>query len=295
LKFNCPSSLILAILPQAGIGNKLSVWSRALIFSKLNNLQLYTFGWINYRPKNWLKLNLKKRVYFNDFNTLKISDYYSIILNLLFSKITLNPLSQDLAKPNSIYVYNKYDYNFTDLKLHRKLIIDSLVSVLSDHRAKEIRKLKPPLIGIHIRRDDFVKIGYATPLSFYVHVLKQIRVKIGWCIPATIYSDGLESELKDILNLPQVELAEQKSDILDLIELSQSRILITSVGSSFSYWASFISKGITINYQKEWRQYIKSDSNDVISLEWYIDYQNDLPSLLVDQIKEQLDESKLLA
>lgn len=295
MKFNCPSSLILAILPQAGIGNKLSVWSRALIFSKLNNLQLYTFGWINYRPKNWLKLNLKKRVYFNDFNTLKISDYYSIILNLLFSKITLNPLSQDLAKPNSIYVYNKYDYNFTDLKLHRKLIIDSLVSVLSDHRAKEIRKLKPPLIGIHIRRDDFVKIGYATPLSFYVHVLKQIRVKIGWCIPATIYSDGLESELKDILNLPQVELAEQKSDILDLIELSQSRILITSVGSSFSYWASFISKGITINYQKEWRQYIKSDSNDVISLEWYIDYQNDFPSLLVDQIKEQLDESKLLA
>jgi hypothetical protein len=137
LKFNGPSSLILAILPQAGIGNKLSVWSRALIFSKLNNLQLYTFGWINYRPKNWLKLNLKKRVYFNDFNTLKISDYYSIILNLLFSKITLNPLSQDLAKPNSIYVYNKYDYNFTDLKLHRKLIIDSLVSVLSDHRAKE--------------------------------------------------------------------------------------------------------------------------------------------------------------
>jgi hypothetical protein len=125
--------------------------------------------------------------------------------------------------------------------------------------------------------------------------LKQIRVKIGWCIPATIYSDGLESELKDILNLPQVELAEQKSDILDLIELSQSRILITSVGSSFSYWASFISKGITINYQKEWRQYIKSDSNDVISLEWYIDYQNDFPSLLVDQIKEQLDESKLLA
>ena len=110
-------------------------------------------------------------------------------------------MSQDLAKPNSIYVYNKYDYNFTDLKLHRKLIIDSLVSVLSDHRAKEIRKLKPPLIGIHIRRDDFVKIGYATPLSFYVHVLKQIRVKIGWCIPATIYSDGLESELKDILNL----------------------------------------------------------------------------------------------
>lgn len=295
MKFNGPSSLILAILPQAGIGNKLSVWSRALIFSKLNNLQLYTFGWINYRPKNWLKLNLKKRVYFNDFNTLKISDYYSIILNLLFSKITLNPLSQDLAKPNSIYVYNKYDYNFTDLKLHRKLIIDSLVSVLSDHRAKEIRKLKPPLIGIHIRRDDFVKIGYATPLSFYVHVLKQIRVKIGWCIPATIYSDGLESELKDILNLPQVELAEQKSDILDLIELSQSRILITSVGSSFSYWASFISKGITINYQKEWRQYIKSDSNDVISLEWYIDYQNDFPSLLVDQIKEQLDESKLLA
>jgi hypothetical protein len=295
LKFNGPTSLILAILPQAGIGNKLSVWSRALIFSKLNNLQLYTFGWINYRPKSWLKLNLKRRIYINDFNTLKISDYFSIILNLLFSKITLNPLSQDLAKPNSIYVYNKYDYNFTDLKLHRKLIIDSLVSVLSDHRAKEIRKLKPPLIGIHIRRDDFVKIGYATPLSFYVHVLKQIRVKIGWCIPATIYSDGLESELKDILNLPQVELAEQKSDILDLIELSQSRILITSVGSSFSYWASFISKGITINYQKEWRQYIKSDSNDVISLEWYIDYQNDLPSLLVDQIKEQLDESKLLA
>lgn len=295
MKFNGPSSLILAILPQAGIGNKLSVWSRALIFSKLNNLQLYTFGWINYRPKSWLKLNLKRRIYINDFNTLKISDYFSIILNLLFSKITLNPLSQDLAKPNSIYVYNKYDYNFTDLKLHRKLIIDSLVSVLSDHRAKEIRKLKPPLIGIHIRRDDFVKIGYATPLSFYVHVLKQIRVKIGWCIPATIYSDGLESELKDILNLPQVELAEQKSDILDLIELSQSRILITSVGSSFSYWASFISKGITINYQKEWRQYIKSDSNDVISLEWYIDYQNDLPSLLVDQIKEQLDESKLLA
>ena len=294
MKYNSHSRLILTILPQAGIGNKLSVWARALIFSKFNNLKLYTFGWINYRPKNWLKLNLKRRVYINDFNTLKISDYYSIILNLLCSKIKLNPVLNELAIPNSVYIYNKYDYNFNDLKLYRKLIIDSLVSILSDYNVKAINKLKVPLIGIHIRRDDFVKIGYATPISFYVNVLKKIRIKIGWIIPAIIYSDGLESELIDILTLPKVELSIQKADILDLIELSQSRILITSVGSSFSYWASFISEGITINYQKEWSQYIKSDSNDINSLEWYIDDQNDLPSLLVDQIKDQLKDSGVL-
>ena len=287
MKISSHSNLILTILPQAGIGNKLSVWSRALVFSKHNNLELYTFGWVNFRPKNWLKFEFNKRFYFNDFRRLNIIELLSIILKFIFSEVKFNPSLDQLAVPNSIYVYTKYDHTFRDLKAHRQLIIDSFLSILSNHRLKEIEKLKHPLIGIHIRRDDFIKIGYDTPLSFYIQVLNQIRRITGISTPAIIYSDGLESELKDILSLPSVHLAIKKSDILDLFELSKSKILITSVGSSFSYWASFLSNGIVINYQNEWLQYIKSNANDDNSSEWYVDSQNKLPSHLEEQIKKQ--------
>ena len=278
-------NIIITILPQAGIGNKLSVWSRGFIFSKLNNLELVVFGWVNLRLRNWVKLKYNKRNYFNYFTSLSYSTYFKVFICLFFQRKKINPKINDEAIKRYNYIYYRYDYDFFDLVPHRDLIIKSKHEILSRRLISSYYTLKTPSIGIHIRRDDFLAIGYATPLSFYINILNKVRAVLSMSKPVTIFSDGSANELEELTSLPNVSLASKKEDILDLFELSKSKLLVTSVGSSFSYWASFLNDGITINSDKEWRRNLKGNKNDSYSSEWYINPDQDLPLLLQNQIK----------
>jgi hypothetical protein len=285
------NSLLVVILPQAGIGNKLSVWSRALVIAEKYNIKMYVFGWMNFRPITWISNLSLKRLYAFDFKQLNFNDYVKIFLKLCISKIIFIPNCNFVPSDNTIYIYKKYDYNFSDLVYHRKLIRDSLQSILSNRNKEQLERLSPSFIGVHIRRDDFVKIGYATPIKFFIDGIAQIRSLLNNHISITIYSDGEISDLNEILSMEGVSLSKAKADILDLIEFSKSKILITSIGSSFSYWASFLSDGLVINSDTEWRKYLKTTSMDSQTDEWYINTSETFPSLLKVKITELYNSS----
>ena len=50
--------------PKVGLGNMLLVWARAVVFCKLNNLDLTTSSWWGLRWGALLRRESKKRLYY---------------------------------------------------------------------------------------------------------------------------------------------------------------------------------------------------------------------------------------
>lgn len=103
----------------------------------------------------------------------------------------------------------------------------------------DFRLLKP--------NDDFTKLGNVrTPCKWFINVINTIRGIAGYEVPVTIFSDGHDSELSELLQLPQVFRASAASALSDMLTLSRSKLLITSSGSTFSSWASYLGQCPTI-------------------------------------------------
>ena len=143
---------------------------------------------------------------------------------------------------NSIPHFSKY---FEELKGHNVLLSRGLMEMLKPSIQRRIACLKSPEIGVHVRRGDFGNSDLLEQLHFYRDAILKIRDKYGQNLQASIFSDGYEHELKLLLALPRVSIFRAETDIEDLIALSQSKFIVTSLGSTFSYWAAFLS-GATI-------------------------------------------------
>jgi hypothetical protein len=55
-----------------------------------------------------------------------------------------------------------------------------------------------------------------------------------------VFSDGYPEELSSLLGFKNVVYFNSINDIVDLYQMSKSKILITSAGSTYSYWAGFL-------------------------------------------------------
>lgn len=249
------SSFVYADLPNAGLGNMMTVWARALVFAELNDLNRYTTKWWRFHAGPWLRGEQNKRWYFSYFR----HDYLSGWIESNWKKKRWNLIPEPTLDkveiaPKSIYLFQSHLYpgfdntdSFKGLKAHRTLIQQELQALLSEEVRTEVAALTPPCIGLHIRRGDFKSVSWGiTPNQFFIDVVQNIRKLNGKELPVTIFTDGHPEEMADLLALPEVRLSEPKSDIADLIQLSQSRVIVYSMGSSFSYWAGFLSNAALI-------------------------------------------------
>lgn len=247
---------VFAIIPRAGLGNRLLVWARAMVFSYLNNAEFYIIGLNKFHIGPILRKEKSKRFYLTSFRfRIPFNDYFNYYLSnkkdaLFEPKIDkLNNLGK-----NKIVIFNKIphwsDY-FNELKIYRNFIKAQLLDLSHKKVLNKYFEAESPNIGIHIRMGDFRKVsnieemkkfGLArTPIYYFIDCIKKIRSSIGECIPVTVFSDGSEKELTEILSLPNIKLFTSGNDLADLLILSKSKIIITSAGSTFSYWAAFLS------------------------------------------------------
>ena len=117
-------------------------------------------------------------------------------------------------------------------------------------------------IGIHVRLGDFRegpaethrnergewKGAMRTPLQWYVDGLSLLRELMGSTVPAFVVSDGSPAELGPLLAMEAVTLVRSRSPVSDLWSLANSKLLMASIGSSFSAWASFLGQMPTVVY-----------------------------------------------
>lgn len=296
-------SIVVCKLPKAGLGNQLFPLMNALVFAKLNNLKVIVIGYHQLKLGPYLRNEKSKRRYSGYFNfqknivgayldTLKIKALRKKYKSVYESQVDkLSPEALD----DRIFFFEKmpsyHDY-FIQLKPHRELVKQLLYEQLNPWIIKEVAKAAQPVIGVHVRMGDFRKLdegetfkgGHVrTPEDYFVDIINGIREIHGRLLPVSVFTDGRKNEFKDLFRLEQVNLAEGNADIVDLLLLSKSRIIVSSTGSTFSYWAGFISDAAFIKHPDHIHQPIWPESNQMNKYEGPFDKNNET---LVQQIRE---------
>jgi hypothetical protein len=249
-------SIVYIELPKAGLGNKLIVWSRGYIFAQKNNLKIFRNSWFYLNIGPFLRKERKKRMY---FLYMKRNNFLSIILSTLLPIIPKKIIKKNpnrIENKNRFYIYiftwqdNIHDF-FNENISNRELIRNGIISLLQNKIQNKIYKLKNPIIGLHIRRGDFNLQSGKTEDNYFIKLINDLRTSANENLHVTIFTDGTEEEMETFLNLGNIQIAEEKEDILDIFELSNSKICILSFYSSFSFWAGFLCKNQVISHPKD--------------------------------------------
>lgn len=252
--------------PNWGLGNLMLIWAKGLVFSHINNFPLIVSPWWGIRPGAIFRNEKSKRIYWNYFKESSLLSLCKVYFHSLTYQKVREPavLKYDKALSPTLFIFNDLilDPNpFEVLEQHRLVVKEALMKMLSDTVRCNLARQESPTIGVHIRRGDFKKGSTITPLEFYIDAIKLVRKNFGQDLKVTVFTDASVREISPVLQMENVICAGKNPDIVDIILLSQSRYIILSAGSTFSYWAAFLSSAIVIR-PKDWMSRICQDRQD---------------------------------
>jgi hypothetical protein len=241
-----------ANLPSAGLGNKLFVWAKAYVFSRVNHVPLHVSGWTRLQLAPLLR-GFNHRLYWNYFQPTREVARSTLRAGRGWKVISEPPVEPIDPGPEVIYEYSavpSWKDFFGDIREHRTEVRKALMGMLTPARMRELERQRAPVVAVHVRMGDFLKLkagqrfdqvgNTRTPLEYFRNLIGNIHRIHGSALPVEILSDGKKQELGELLDLPNVSLAPKRSAIIDILTMSRSRILICSAGSTFSYWAGFL-------------------------------------------------------
>ncbi len=258
---------VLAIMPRAGLGNKLLVWARAYLFATLNQLPFYTSPWEQFKIGPILRRERDPRLYTGYFKHGQRMSFFLHYGLSHFSQIVINPPANELLAENTyerrvfLFRWNTLDGDyFREIKTHYDLVRLGILEMTLTHHLNLVEESQPPVIGIHIRRGDFPELkpgedfnaaGLArTPLSYFVEMIQKVRSITQSLTPISIFSDARPEELAPLLELPNVNYRSTDSAIADILLLASSKVIILSGDSTFGYWSAYLSTGSVIYHPK---------------------------------------------
>ena len=253
-------SAVVCRLPKAGLGNQLFPLMKAIIFAHINQLPLVITGYHRLRIGPYLRREKSTRNYRNYFTFQK--SIFGEWLDTLHQKwlerteVGIEPALNkiDGSPGKTIFRFEAiphWDNYFDQLKERRELAIELFWKHLREDVKGEVARLSPPVIGVHIRMGDFRKLksnenfasvgSVRTPEEYFVEIIQSIRKMAARDLPVSIFTDGFKREFTSLPQLTNISFVEGNRDIVDMILLSKSKIIVTSAGSTFSYWAGFLS------------------------------------------------------
>jgi hypothetical protein len=258
--------IVICKLPKAGLGNQLFPLMRAYTFAHLNKLPVFVTNYHQVKLGPWLRREKNKRNYrgFFTFQKNRIAAQFDKwkIKRYTKNNLEIEPgIKQVEAGALCSYFFSAiphYTNRFEGLNENRNLVIGLFWKIISPAVKERIEQLPVPCIGVHIRMGDFRKLKSGeefgevgtvrTPESYFIDIIKSIRKIHGTDLPVSVFTDGLKTELKQLFLLNNVAMIEGSNDLEDMILLGKSKIIVTSAGSTFSYWAAFISEAAIISH-----------------------------------------------
>lgn len=271
------SDFAVALVPDAGLGNKLYVWARAWQFARVNSIPFQCFGWTRPKLGPFLRMERSTRLYLGDIRRESPFAAIACVFRWLAFQRLYDPEVEPLApsRRRRLFIFRRLSANsvniatnsFVSLTDCRDELRAALGKRLTSASLKRLARNPKPVVGIHVRRGDIRFCGdYWQPIENFCRRLHNLREVAGACLPAVVFSDGTKGELGPLLLMPSVARAPANPDIVELIQLSRSQVLITSRGSTFSNWAAFLSDGVVLRDPMHCHQ--PSRPNSVNDL-WY--------------------------
>ena len=256
-------SYVLLRLPNFGLANKFVLWAKALIIAQDRSIPLYVYHWNRLALHDLIRREKRTRFYSKYIRSKSLRAYGRALLSLFREKQLVEPDAEvDPDETGRVLVLRPAAglVDFAILKKHRREIVREFDCLLAPSIRTTIAELDSPVLGVHIRRGDFVSAKLDVPLSYYSERIEQLRKLAGKQIPVTIFSDGTATELAEILRFPDVTLAQNANDLLDLMQLSKSEIIVPAFASTFSYWAAFLSENAAIiHHPRSWAKKIRPE------------------------------------
>lgn len=247
-------SIVICKLPRAGLANQLFLIANAELYGRKYSYSVHYTNFFQIKVGPYLRREKSKRNYLGFFYFQKISLANLFVrLKIKFSNnIVYDPLIGQKPNRDSIIFFKSlphwskyFDYYQNDKELVRELIFNALNPSIK----KQVIALQNLDVAVHVRMGDFNKLNEGidfksvgatrTPFDYFVSEINKIQAEYP-TYKITIFSDGFIEELQPLLNLPNTVLFETINDLVDLYQMSKSKILITSAGSTYSYWAGFL-------------------------------------------------------
>jgi glycosyl transferase family 11 len=240
-----------AVLPKAGLGNRLFPWARCRVFAFENKTPMLAPTWTQLAVGPLLRGETDLRHYSGLFVT-GANDVVGAKKILVKAISRRAGEAEDSASLNEngrpvLKVFSGEGDRFLKLNGWHDYLRNELRAITKSKWIEAVDQVGDFSIGMHVRMGDFVDANAQTdnphrrvPHSWFAHSLKAVRRIIGRPVRAVIVSDGKDSELRELLELENVSLVRTGSAIGDLMLLSNSKVLLASAGSSFSAWAAFL-------------------------------------------------------
>jgi hypothetical protein len=255
-------AIVYCKFPNAGLGNQLFVLARALYFANRNNSKLKFIDAQQVKIGPMLRGERTKRLYVGFFKFQKgfflefiLKLYYSKKINLV--KINDPKIDSDCHEDVKFTKLPHYSQYFDELIPHRETIRELIFNNLTLKNQRAIKLQGTIDVAVHVRMGDFQKLAQGvdfksvgatrTPFTYFLNEINKIKV-VHPEYNFYIFSDGHKDELTPLLVDSNIQIYKSKNDLLDLYQMSKSKILITSAGSTYSYWAGFLGDSEVIQH-----------------------------------------------
>ncbi len=252
-------SICWARLPRSGLGNKLLVWGRALVFARINAIPFHVTGWNRLRIGPLLRSEVGRQ-YFGQFRqSCEVRPWKWWQAVTTYKRFREPTVTQSVAGDAKLYVFSNMphwrDY-FEYIRDYREMVRLALFDAVAPSILHRAQSLPAPVVSLHVRHgefrnlkpeEDFAQVGLVrTPIKYFKDTINLIRSVAEKILPVTVFSDGAPNDLEELLALPSVTLHRPQAAMVDLLLISRSRIIVPSAGSTFGYWAAFLSEAAVL-------------------------------------------------
>lgn len=213
---------------RCGLCNMLYPWARAIVFARANACEVLAPSWSRFnRIGPWLRHERDKRLYLNQFTNIGYVSGLRKLWTLSFRR-------------DEVKMFEGMAGGFGPILAQASLVRKELFRIVSPRILREVEKLPQEFIGVHVRRGDFARIGFALPNDYYLRAVEIARRRVGRDLPILIFTDSKLDEVAYLRRFSNVQVMPDAPAIQDLLALSRAKMLVATNRSTFSGWAAYL-------------------------------------------------------
>jgi hypothetical protein len=283
----------------SGLGNLLFPWARSIVLARKYNFQPIWPTWFQIKLRHLLKYKIDKRLYYNLFIP---SSNYVVNRKKLYTLLKLPHITEqkfiqgNYSHEDGVIIFEGLGNYFQNILESHVLVKEELLKIIREKHKNGLFFDFRDSLSVHIRLGDFStpkdpeylknwENHHRLPMVWYLSTINKIRKSLGKQLNIYLFSDGQNSELSELLALPNCYRLNFGSSIGDIIALANANILITS-GSTFSMWASYLGRMPVIWHPGQIRQRLYYDQQ---SRELELDINDDIPDKFLKETNNKIE------